>query len=94
MKAPKPLRELPGFEESLALAIQTKGDCNEYYDFANVGDIVVPGLTRVRGSWVLEKFAIEIAMDRIDRQRAHLQRPLRLVPPPRPIAANDCEANQ
>ena len=91
MSAPRKLRDLPGFDDAMVLAVHGKtGDCEAYYDFTNVGDVVVPGLTRTPGAYFLEQLALTIAMDRIDRQRRHLLRPLRLVPPRR-VAANDNE---
>jgi len=74
MKAPKPLKDLPGFDEALASAMHGKHDL-PHYDFAQVGDAVIPGLTRV-GPSMLENIAMYIGMDRFDAQRAAEDRDL------------------
>lgn len=95
MNSPKKLKELPGFDDALARAIDDKREYLFCYDFEEAGNAVIPGITRV-GLSMLEQVALLIGMDRMNREYERKQRRqgLRLVPPPRPVAANDCEAVQ
>lgn len=84
MKAPKPLKELPGFDDALARAVDEKGHY-ACYDFERVGDVVIPGLQRVIHWFEVCQLAMIVFNARFDESRR-----IRLVPPPR-LAANDCE---
>ena len=90
MSAPKPLKDLPGFDEALA-----RIDFNRYPgDYAEVLSLVVsatiPCLGRAH-AYFIEQLALMVWVAR-DEERREERRRIRLVPPPRPIVANDCEA--
>lgn len=81
----KKLKELPGFWEAFADAAHDHGH-KFFYDFSQVGDVTIPGLKTVCYE-TLRQLAMLIGMAQEDESRR-----LRLVPPARPMAANDCEA--
>ena len=94
MKAPKSLRELPGFDNAMAELIACRGkDLRaigaQSDPSADLGAVVIPGLSRVRHWDLLWQLALVMRSERnIERRR------LCAVPPLRPIAANDCEVRQ
>jgi len=85
MKAPKPLKELPGFDDALAKALLYYGELFPY-DFTEVGGITIPGIKRVECS-MLQQLALLTGVAKHEESRR-----LKLVLSPRPVAANDCEA--
>lgn len=83
----KRLKDLPGFDDAMALVLKYHGG-STFASFDEVGDIVLPGFRRVTSWSLLWNLAIMIGVEKYELSK----RPLKLVPLPRPIAANDCEA--
>ena len=86
-----PLKRLPGFDDAMAIANSENDRRREQgylgYPLELVGEVVIPSLKRI-SSWVmLDAIALQLLSAQLDEERR-----LRLVPPPRPVAANDCEA--
>jgi len=86
MKAPRPLKDLPGFDEKLDEAIAAKPWLNYPDMWEALPNVVIPGVDRILSSNTLWELALII-----DAERWAARRRLRLVPPPLPVAANDCE---
>jgi hypothetical protein len=88
MKASKPLKDLPGFEEAFADFSEREANegnwCDYGFPLRELGNIIAPGIYRIPDFRTLLQFARAIADTRSRR--------LRLVRPPLPVAANDCEA--
>lgn len=88
MKAQKPLKELPGFDDAAA---HVRYHSPEYVAVLDlVGSLVVPNIRGVPAGALGAAGINSIAMG-FSMILASERRRLRLLPPPR-IAANDCEA--
>lgn len=80
----RPLKELPGFDAAVAEAVEF--DDWSPLEFEAAGDVIIPGISVSPDSLSLMHLATMITRtSRWERQR------LRLVPPPKPDAANDTE---
>jgi hypothetical protein len=85
MKAPKTLKELPGFDDAMGEALEIRGH-STCSSFSEIPDVVLPGIRRV-STYVVLQLALLIGAEKDETKRRHL----RALPPPR-LAANDCEA--
>jgi hypothetical protein len=86
MKAPKPFKELPGFDDAMAEALEIRGH-STYSSFGEIGEITIPCIRRVN-TYLILQLALLVGSEKHEMGRRHL----RAVSPPRPTAANDCEA--
>jgi hypothetical protein len=95
MKASKPLKDLPGFDDMMVRA----HEANEQriasgfmgYSLDLIGEISIPALKRISSWSFIEQLAIGV-QGQLDCQLYEDRHRIRLVPPPAPVAANDCEA--
>jgi hypothetical protein len=91
VKAPPRLRDLPGFDDAMAKALEF----NEHrlaqgymgYPLELVGEISVPSLKRVSSGGTLDQLAL-IIWGELHREQSRL----RIVARPLPVAANDTGA--
>ena len=90
MKAHKPLKDLPGFNEAMGLLLEHHGESFSVRWAGDIGAVVLPGIRRISSWDLLWQLALIMGHENYDRSR----RPMRIVPPLHPVAANDCEASQ
>jgi hypothetical protein len=81
--APRPLKELPGFDDAMAEARKDRNSADSVFVLApGLGDTVLPGVRAV-DQWMLVELGMILFAERSRWPD------LRLVPPPKPEAAND-----
>ena len=88
MKAQKPLKDLPGFEEAIRHVRSCQPDISESI-LATASRAIIPGLNKCCMS-AFSAISISLYLQTLKRGRVRL----RIVPPPRPVAANDCGVAQ